>query len=168
MIYYQNILNKFREEYKGSPLNIVCMGGGISMGDLLKLPGSTKFVKEFICLNNKDSIQYYGGGLQEGFTYGCNLETTKAFAFPRADNNYVIINAALTTDRIRKGENRAYVSICGTYWKLDFEKLSDLAYNGAFIGRRIQEDEYITYFILNRLLNLEPEKEYFVKGWEQC
>ena len=137
---FEKLINKFSNDYTGKPLSIVCAGGGASLFDLLKLPGSTQFIHNVKYLNSYESVyDYLETKNNDRSNVGCNKATTSDIAnknynlcslIPRSYGGEfpipITINAALTSKQFRKGENRAYICIDAECWKINFMKINEV------------------------------------------
>lgn len=148
---------KFRKDYTGPQIAFFIAGGGFSALDFRRFPGGSKIYHTAIEPYNVDTAnfltQFAGADIPDptAFAFVHPEQTLQAL---QALQNYcnrpnllhVVINAALTTDRYRRGDNRAFISTSrGDSYAVKLNKLNEDQYN-ALSSRpeaidRIREEE---------------------------
>lgn len=126
-------------------------GGGYAWLDFLKRPGGSKILDSVIIPYSRSSWSVFG---IDDANAKVDLRTT-LYLLEQLQNkhesaalDYLVINAALTTDRPRSGENRAYISLMRfgadrpETIEVNFPKLKIFDGSTA-VYKRINEDEYI-------------------------
>lgn len=126
-------------------------GGGYAWLDFLKRPGGSKILDSVIIPYSRSSWSVFG---IDDADAKVDLRTTIYLLeqlqskHESASLDYLVINAALTTDRPRSGENRAYISLLRfgaerrKTIEVQFPKL-EIFDNGAAVYKREDEDGYI-------------------------
>lgn len=154
----ENLFNRFYQEYKGTPLSLLITSGGISLLSAFNRPGSSAFFYDAIILYSLDSIKknivFYNRN-EESEIGKCSKLATEIYYRHINTNDSVtkiVINAALTSNRYRKGNNRCHCIINGDYYYWEFPKLSESEHESKFFDKRIHEDNGITIRIINLLL----------------
>ena len=154
-------LNNFFDIYTGPRLTIFVTGGGFSIVDLLKIPGASSYIGGIYAPYSLDQIvnlcsmyEIYDDDIGK-----CNCQATLAYTklldiitqgLPE-DDCKIVINAALTSNRPRKDDNRFYYSINGNIEYEELPKLDDKFIPDFSAGQRLAEDLYITNKVLNKI-----------------
>jgi nicotinamide mononucleotide (NMN) deamidase PncC len=131
------------------------LGGGGFLAELIKYPGSSALI-------NNISIPYNS----DAFIKANNIVTTKIVSQETnekivekfRDNFYitVVVNASLTTNRIRKGKNEAYLAIdipgksC-FYEHIRFSKFTEEKDYTDYLEKRADEDFELSCWIIDQL-----------------
>ena len=130
----------FRNEYQGPKIAFLIAGGGFSALDFRKYPGSSRLYHTAIEPYNVDTANFLnkfsGQDIQdpENFSFVNPEGTAKALEglanyCDTPDLLYVVVNSACTTDRYRRGENRAYIATSrGEMFVFEMSKLSQEEY----------------------------------------
>ena len=116
------VLKIVREKYVGPKIAFLTLGGGYSCLDFRKMTGSSKFYYGSIDLYDQNFVVGFITKYSKNRTFDLNQsivseETTMQLIesmilfYDNRDLLYVVVNSALTTDRYRKGENKAFVAI---------------------------------------------------------
>lgn len=145
-------IEKFVTTYTGKKLAFLITGGGIGLTDLLKFPGSSKIVENI-------HIPYGVSTLTKLFgTAECNLEAAlnqyKGFTEIYSVKEYypVVINAAISTDRPRKGKNRAYIITPSTSIEIELTSLDEAEWTFEKAYKlRLEQDRQIMERVLELL-----------------
>lgn len=131
---YPEAIKYFKETYKGWKLSFYLTGGAISISDFLKVPGAGKFIHGIYLPYSEEANQTFV--LSHYGTPAKNLpsvsqESVKTYDHVlKAMNNddrvlRVVASCALTTNRYRRGDNKAYISYANIIWKLTLNKLDE-------------------------------------------
>ena len=161
---YKEALKYFSENYQSHvKLSFCLLGGGISLTDLLEVPGNSRIVNQIYIPYDINSLHSnYKKSLNKNNM--CSAQNTILYnnIFNQlievgVDNKNIIVNCALTTDRYRKGDNRAFIFIENVgVWKVILNKLSEETFKLSkdFISnKRIEEDQTISQIVLSLILN---------------
>jgi hypothetical protein len=130
-------------------LYFVLTGGGIELADIAKIPGASK------CLYGIE-IPYHKELTASRFSSvsaeQCMFLAERLLSSGKVPANVdvIIVTAALTTNRYRKGDTHAYVYINGKIWHIQLPKLSEQDHKFASIFHGIQnirmiEDNILSY-----------------------
>lgn len=171
----------FRNEYQGPKIAFFIAGGGFSTLDFRKYPGSSRLYHTAIEPYNVDTANFLnkfnGQDIQdpENFSFVNPEGTARALEGLVSYCNtlhllYVVVNSACTTDRYRRGDNRAYIATNrGEMFIFEMNKLSQEEYQvmsskgSHFIDQiRHNEDVRIGQVVLAIIMNdpsLFPELE---------
>lgn len=168
----EQALSTFRSDYQGPKIAFFIAGGGFSVLDFRRYPGSSNLYHTAIEPYNRDTANFL-----TKFA-GANIVDPEKFSFVNAEGSsdalralanycddpnllYVVINSACTTDRWRRGENRAYITTSrGDMYVFEMNKLEQDAYdilaaNGSrYIDDiRYQEDRRIAQVAIAIIMN---------------
>jgi len=132
-------IKTLRENYSGPKIAFLILGGGFSCLDFRRFPGSSKFYHTAIEPYGEDAANFlskYSNTAPSPTDPLCNAKTTllalAALTNYCNDPNllYVVVNSALTTDRWRRGENRAYIATSrGDMYEMHISKLAEDEYS---------------------------------------
>jgi len=176
---FEDYLLDFVKTYQGSKLSIVATGGGVHLGNLAMVPGSSKVLHSFYCpYETQESVDFINRNTPEaghlflkkavspvsaGVLYDALWTQNKQF--PQVRN--LAITASCTTTRYRRGDNQAYIAFQDAetqqvqVWHLKLPKLSEEEHNGFsaedLYYLRLREDETIAGIALWLACSLEPE-----------
>jgi len=168
----EQVISTFRTEYQGPKIAFFIAGGGFSALDFRRFPGTNRLYHTAIEPYNRDTAnfltKYAGSDIPdpEKFSF-VNPEGTHDAL--RALSNYcgepdllyVVINSACTTDRWRRGDNRAYITTSrGDMFIFQMNKLEQQEYDilsakgQRYIDDiRFQEDRRIAQVALAIIMN---------------
>lgn len=177
----EQVVSTFRSSYSGPQIAFFIAGGGFSALDFRRFPGGSRLYHTAIEPYSKDTANFLTkfSGAQiddpENFPFVNPEGTYKALqglANYCDDSSllYVAINSACTTDRYRRGENRAYIATSrGDMYVFEMNKLSQEEYQvlsakgQKYIDEiRYQEDRRIGQIALALIMgdpSLYPEIE---------
>jgi hypothetical protein len=141
--------------YKKQKITFILMGGGAELAGIIKYPGASALINNiFIPYNSPDFLSAYDIEYNKIVSQETNNRIIEAFR----DNNdiTVVVNASLTTNRIRKGVNEAFISIdipgkSTIHKHLIFDKFTEEQSYQIFFAKRSQEDSEIFDFVINTL-----------------
>lgn len=144
-------IEKFVTTYTGRKLAFLITGGGIGLTDILKFPGSSKIVENIHIPYGINTLTKLFGSAE------CNLEAAlkqyKGFTEIYNVKEYypIVINAAISTDRPRKGKNRAYIITPSSSIELELDSLNETewTFEKAYQLRLNQDAQ-----IVNKVLEL--------------
>jgi hypothetical protein len=184
---FEDAILQFRKNYQRRKLAFFIAGGGFSILDFRKYPGTNRIYHTAIEPYSEDTINF----LKIHGRY--NIPDPHNFQFVNAEgtvmalnalNNYcnnanltyVVINSACTTDRYRRGENRCYIAIRNVgvrgdmiekVYLYEMSKLSETEYNILFNkdpsiidNIRFEEDRRISHvamYLLEREFVEKPK-----------
>lgn len=167
MMVFNDVVRRFHKEYNGKPLSVFIVGGGYSLLDILKYPGGSRFVDQFIAPYSEGSIRHWvlnNKGYFDENIGKCNQEATKIYyqtleRISLPTTIQVVVNAALTTNRYRQGKNRAHIIINGDYYLKEIDKFPEDIHNDLIQNHidsleqtRYNEDLAVSKFVLDKLL----------------
>jgi nicotinamide mononucleotide (NMN) deamidase PncC len=119
MLFRQKLYD-FVDQYKGPKLKIVAAGAGISLAELLTVPGASRIVSDIYLPYDTEELKKVIAHNAAWYAYLFNKDTFTAVSMSVADTlaEYgctqntlgVGITGALITDRYRKGDNHAYIA----------------------------------------------------------
>lgn len=166
------VIQTFRENYKGLPLAFFIAGGGFSCLDFRRYPGSSKMYHTAVEPYNEDTVNFLNKFADAGIADPHNFNFVNPEGTLQAlealenycDNSglaYVVVNSALTTDRWRRGDNRAYIALSnGDIFIFKLSKLDEDSYRilseknpRAIDEYRRREDDKVGQVVLSILLN---------------
>jgi hypothetical protein len=150
-------LELFVRTYEGPKLAIVATGGAAHLGDLAAIPGASRvlhsvdvpYATELVPLKDYSAVS-------EERLYELKEFYSFCYGGPKGIR-WIIVTAALTTDRYRRGPNHAWVQITGRNHYFAMDKLSEAEHfelaqiPGGILQRRQQEDWDLTHRVLDLL-----------------
>lgn len=124
---YQDVAKLIAKGTALKPTFVMIAGGGMSVADILKVPGGSRFIHHISIAQRfafSDGVTAVSeNGVAE------MIDAAAWLSEPVSDaRNLVAVSAALTTDRYRKGENHAYIRINGQFCHLTLPKLREDEY----------------------------------------
>lgn len=161
-------LNEFVKKYSGPKLAITITGGGVSFAEIASIPGVSNILHSIYIPYSDKALKKYI--LQHNLIIETSAVSEKRiyqlFNCSISENPnclHIIISAALTTTRYRKGKNHAMIFVAENktdtdmdFCELELEKLDEPEYD-FLIGihgletLRKKEDQQITYKVLELL-----------------
>jgi len=172
-------INEWKNREESSLVSFVITGGGFSILDIGKVPGSSGVLSSaFIPYGTADTIKFAEHALEPGESNPL-LDDSIKFVGPEATELYskallrttpytevvqVVINASLTTTRWRRGKNEAYIWIRDvdgivTQYHYEIEKITENQYKeltkDEVSQMRLDEDQMIAGVVMSLLL--EPK-----------
>lgn len=160
----------FVQSYKGKKLAILATGGGVALGRLATVPGASGVLHNFYCpYATEETIRFVAAWHHGPSAFrasavspGAAYELYEAMATKYPDANVLVVTAALTSTRWRRGENRAYIACKNPMgvvevWHLRLPKATEeehKLFNFETLCRlREMEDEGITNVALHLVNN---------------
>ena len=160
---YNKALKYFSENYKSSnKLSFCLLGGGISLTNLLEVPGNSRIVNQIYIPYDTSSLSVnYRRILNKSSI--CSAQNTILYNNIFNDliegvhnNKNIIVNCVLTTDRYREGDNRAFIFIENVgVWKVKLNKLNEKSRKSLktlVSKKRTEEDQIISQIVLSLIL----------------
>lgn len=170
----RKLMTRLIAEYKGPKISIVACGAGTNLTQLLSIPGASRIMHGVFAPYSKESIQ----GLLDSYWEGYKIEkffapeTSQLFAdlaldIVPHDGEEVIgigICGALTTNRWRKGDNGAFISLASSNEgpecnHMELPKLSEAEYglksSENLANLRLAEDLEVCSWVVQSLIDLE-------------
>lgn len=173
-----NFFLNFAKWYNGKKLSIVTTGAGVSLAQLVSVPGASSFFHSFYMpYETQESIDFIK-------TY-CSDEASRNFAEKAvspmaAENLYfasrskkgsnvsifdVAITAAITSSRWRRGDNKAFIYFQGVEenecWHLKLPKLTEDEHRNMFFDglfeQRSKEDFIIASTVIRLISGFESK-----------
>lgn len=186
MNYYQGQVSRFIDDWSKRnqpPIAFMITGGGFSLVDIGKVPGASSVLSSvYIPYGMADSEGFAHDALEDGEVNPLSDGSIK-FVGPEATELYslalkntcqhnsviqIVINASLTTNRWRRGDNEAYIWIRGyggkgslTKFHYKMKKLSEEEYDklSSYDIRqiRLEEDIRIAQAVMG-LISIEENR----------
>lgn len=115
------VTQHFRSEYSGPKIAFFVAGGGFSALDFRRFPGGSSKYHTAVEPYSEDTASFLNRFANAGISDPSNFRFVNADGTAQAlqalqsycndDHNllYVVINSACTSDRFRRGDNRAYI-----------------------------------------------------------
>lgn len=164
---YGEVFHYFREKYEGKKLSFYLAGGAVSIVDFLKVPGAGRFIYSIhIPYDEKANKNFI-----EEITYprlwsepSVSYSTVRMYddVLRELNNNSevlrVVVSCALTTNRYRKGDNRAIISFNGELWKLMLNKLSEKEHLNLVEKAKNADKNNPEYYSIDTIRYREDEK----------
>ena len=155
---------EFHRRYGDQPLSLWITGGGFAFLDILRVPGSSRFLHEVVIPYSEKAIirrlsdVHLGSAAAltiKSCSPGSALKYAEALAItaPR-DGVCISVTAALTTNRYRRGANRAYFGVIRAegrdLWELTMLHPAESVFNGGttYLALRKREDELLSIAIM--------------------
>jgi hypothetical protein len=172
---YEKFLTRLVAAYQGKKIIGVIAGGGVSLARIAMVPGSSKILGAMWMPYDEDETVTWMEAREVDPKAFSNQavcgkaagELFMALAHVYADNAALVaVTGALTTNRYRRGENAAYISIDPeTAYKLTFDKLAEDVYSDPIkpwveqkiFYKRQEEDEQIAEVALKLLTGFEAD-----------
>lgn len=188
---FDSFLERFKKNFTGKKLSVVAAGGGVSILDMIKLPGASQILHSFQApYATEESVRiikkYVSTAQSEEFQKKCVSSVAVHSLFLAEQGKYIdtpidyddlrilSITAALTTHRYRRGDNHAYIHNDNGCWHLKLTKLPEYMHDfqgesGSFNlqqvnTKRIKEDQLISRVSLCLTTGFELDS---IKGLEQ-
>jgi hypothetical protein len=179
---FDSFLAEFKKNYTGNKIAVVAAGGGVSVLDMVKLPGASQILHSFYApYATEESVAFIKKHVNPvaalEFENKCvsakSVNHLFAAEVNRLESNglgnikVVSITAALTTHRYRRGLNHAYISTEKRNYYVKLPKLPD--YMHDFRGdiaefklrevnrKRIEEDRLISRVALCLVADFNSE-----------
>lgn len=164
---FPDTLTRFRTEYKGPKIALFITGGGYSLFDLMKFPGASRFfyggvspyaVSSFDDILCTGDDPLYGKCSEEASQLYYNDSISSGWIDDDDVNeaNVVVVNAALTTNRYRMGNNKCHCVINGDHHFFELERWPEHLYHSKtpaeIDAKRLSEDQEVAAKILTLLL----------------
>lgn len=143
---FRTVLTEFRARYAGPPLTLVIAGGGVHAALLGAVPGSSRFLNSVHVLWSQAALRDWLARdapprqvvRDESL---CSAQAARAMVraarIAPADGLVVAATAALTTDRPRRGDNRAFISTSrGETYLLNLPRLTEQQHVAALTAAR--------------------------------
>ena len=161
------LLIRLVNEYEGKPLSIVVCGGGAGLAAMGAVPGSSRILFGLGVIWAEAGVRNIGELSDDDKIV--SAETARRLV--DVDNGIrnvcsVAVTAALTTNRVRRGPNEAFIAVnananananadSAPVWHLTFKKESDAerATPDAIQALRLEQDNAIVEAVVNLLLN---------------
>lgn len=179
MTEYEKFLTRFVSAYADSRklLAVIC-GGGISLSRIAMVPGSSKVLdaiwmpyseEETVSWLEQRSVtsEYFSNHAVSGWAA---KELWDALAYMHASPNKVAITSALTTNRVRRGENQACIAVENEFgscevFHLKLDKLPEEVYSDPIrpwadqkiFHKRQEEDELVATVAIKLATGFEKE-----------
>ena len=164
-------VSEFHNRYGDKPLSLWITGGGFAFLDILRVPGSSRFLHEVVIPYSETAIiqRVYGYGnaaanlaLQKNKLKSCDPSSVGDYAEAMTrtappNGLCIAVTAALTTNRYRRGSNRAYFGVVRKQrmwerelWELTMLLPTEKVFKGgsAYLSLRRREDELIAIAIM--------------------
>lgn len=177
---YIEFLETIIANHKTNPslpkLSIIATGGGIAVSELLKLPGASAVVQGinlpyaveetacFIAMHSDESAAEEFRKKSVDSLSAMNLAAALRSVGKKnylSNTTYLSITAALTTDRFRRGENRAHIAL---YRKVSGSTVVDVAAYSLKLSK-LTEQEYACGPALRNLIRQTRENEDRFVAW---
>lgn len=152
---------KFHELYQGPPISLWITGGGFGFLDVLKIPGASRFISDVIIpYSEKDILaRLHDHRMIDPLGFGSASEDAVRVYAEYLEHATTVgngvclaVSAALSTNRWRRGTNRAFFctrTIAGTtVYRLDMMKPQKIIYQNASTSVistiRAEEDDKVS------------------------
>lgn len=163
-------MHEFIQNWNGPKIRIVTAGCGASLSNLLIVPGASRVIDKIYNLYSEESVLEHlrCDSLPKGTSYVSEW-VSKRLCLEEApyhlidDIISVSVTGALTTNRYRKGNNEAYVTIGNLKrnaktFHCQLSKLTEQEYNSftpdLILQRRKLEDLQVSNFVLEKLTEI--------------
>jgi nicotinamide mononucleotide (NMN) deamidase PncC len=180
MTEYEKFLARFVQQYENQKkiVAVIC-GGGVSFSRIAMTPGSSKILDAiWMPYSEEETISWLENRNMESTAFQnaavggwAAKELWDALDYIHKEKSLKLsITAALTTNRPRKGDNRAYIGVerefnTGAIYKLSFDKLPEEIYTDSIVpwaeqkifNKRKQEDEMVAMVAVKLLTGFEKE-----------
>lgn len=111
-------ITDFVQNYNGPKLAILATGGGMNLALVGTVPGASRVLHSFYCpYDTEETIQFLRAyhpsptAFQaSAVSHAAALELYQAMSNKHPEQNVVVVTAACTSSRWRRGENRAYIA----------------------------------------------------------
>jgi nicotinamide mononucleotide (NMN) deamidase PncC len=171
-----NIYERVVDKYNGPKISIMAAGAGMSLAQLQMIPGSSKLLHGMLFPYSEDMLLQVLGGDKRNYMVGpkgfkavspevAEMMAIRARMLTRDREAVGIgITGALTTSRYRRGDNGAYIAICGRIngevktlvGYLEVPKSEESVYNSMtpeqIRNLRKTEDEFVASAVLDFLI----------------
>lgn len=166
----------FISNYNGQPLVIVATGAGSHLFGLTQFPGASKVIYATECPYSEEAVARLitSQGMEPPIASSVSLKMLEyldkaVLKKYGSDLCRVVVTGALITNRYRRGNDHAYISIDGEFYYIKLPKLTEMAHALALESSvkqlmtnnisdyRLIDDENISNWILKTLLNENTE-----------
>ena len=157
------------KQYEGKPVSFTLTGAGVSLANLLCIPGSSKMVYEMIIPYDPKASMHFTELPDNNINPCVSAAVAEGFfqnAYKRNGDNctYVAVTGALTTNRYRRGEDHAFIYIGSDIYHFQYNKLTqeqwvELNEQGLILEYRLMQDYALSEWIIKMLVYGEDKKD---------
>lgn len=146
--------------YQGPLWKIVVLGGGISVARILTCPGASKVVSSLYAPYSVEEINNLYGSTSFP---NCSIDRTLEI-YSQIKGTALVVNAALTSNRYRKGLNRALIQCPWGVLQVDIPKLNQEEHEKLtpleLYDRRVVEDTLLRFILFKILIGEKFDEDF--------